>query len=362
VPRGATIVSGQGDTSIKVRFDTSFVSGTNKYWNLTGTQNWSATGWATSSGGTPAVNNFPLAQDTAIFDDTGAATTVTLNTIWNVGTINASSRTSAMTLAGSASIFIYGNVTYGSGITLTANGGWTFRGTSTQTFTTAGKTISHDITINNPLSSFQHGDANTSPASSITVTSGSYSTQNYNISIQNLSSNNSNARTINLGTSTVTISSNITFTTATNLTFNGASSTINLSGSTKTFNGGGQTFGTVSVTGGTTANTLTINQSNTFGTLSNTAYNYMIWSAGTTQTITNFTYTGASGNVVRWYTSIAGQRATLKGNSGAVGTNSVDGGNNSGLTFTGSSPNYFYVKDIVYSASYNGAPNFFSFF
>jgi hypothetical protein len=49
------------------------------YWNLAGTQNWSADGWATTSGGVPATNNFPLAQDTAVFDDTGSAGTVTVN-------------------------------------------------------------------------------------------------------------------------------------------------------------------------------------------------------------------------------------------------------------------------------------------
>ena len=343
----------------------TFVAGTNKYWNLTGTQNWSATGWATSSGGTPATNNFPLAQDTAVFDDTGAATTVTLDTGWNVGTINASSRTSAMTLAGTGGISIYGNITYGSGITSTASGGWVFRGTSTQTFTTAGKTLANSITINNPSCVFQHGDAYTSTVN-ITVTSGSYSTQNYNVSCNSLLASGLITRSVNLGTSTVSVSSTgnpISFSISTGLTFTGSSSTINLSSSgNKTFNGGDQTFGTVSVTGGTTANTFTLTGSNTFGTLSNSAYNYLIFTAGTTQTITNFTYTGASGNVVRWYASTAGQRATFKGNSTAVGTNSVDGGNNSGLTFTGSSPNYFYVKDIAYSANYNGSSNFFTFF
>jgi hypothetical protein len=46
------------------------------YWNLAGTQAWSATGWATTNNGTPAVNNFPLAQDTATFTEAGAAGTV----------------------------------------------------------------------------------------------------------------------------------------------------------------------------------------------------------------------------------------------------------------------------------------------
>jgi hypothetical protein len=341
----------------------TFASGTNKYWNLAGTQNWSATGWATSSGGTPAVNNFPLAQDTCIFDDTGSAGTVTLTTAWNIGTIDASSRTSAMTLAGFGFISIYGNVTYGSGITSTAFGIWQFRGTSTQTFTTAGKSLANGITINNPSSIFQHGDAYTS-SSSIIVTTGTYTTQNYNISCSFFTSNNSNTRSVTFGTSTVTCSGadTFTFTNSTGLTFSGASSIINLSATgTKTFSGGGQTFGTVSSTGGTTS-PLTITGSNTFGTLTNSARTFLIFTSRTTQNITNFTYSGASGSVVRWYTSIPGQRATLKCDLGAVGTNSVDGGNNSGLTFTGTSPDYFYVKDIAYSANYNGGPNFFTFF
>jgi hypothetical protein len=342
----------------------TFVAGANKYWNLTGTQNWSATAWATSSGGTPAANNFPLAQDTAVFDNTGAATTVTLNAGWNVGTINASARTSAVTLAGSSNIQIYGDVTYGSGITSSATGTWSFQETSTQTFTTAGKTLANGITINNPSCVFQHGDACTTTGS-IIVTSGSYATQNYNVTSASLSSSGTITRSINLGTSTVTITgaTPVVFTTSTGLTFTGTSSTINMSSTAaKTFAGGGLTFGTVSSTGGTT-NALTISGSNTFGTLTNSARTYMIWTAGTTQTITNFTYSGASGSVVRWYTSIAGQRATIKqATATAVGTNSTDGGNNSGLTFTGSSPDYFYVKDIVYLATYNGSSNFFAFF
>lgn len=330
----------------------TFASGTNKYWNLAGTQNWSATGWATSSGGTPAANDFPLAQDTAVFDDTGSAGTVTLNAGWNIGTFNASSRTSAMTLAGSGPVIIYGNVTYGSGITSTANGTWVFLGTSTQTFTTAGKTLANGITINNPSCVFQHGDAYTTTGS-ITVTYGSYITQNYNVSVQNFQSTNSNTRTITFGTSTITCSgiNPINFLIPSGLTFSGASSTINLSATaSKTFRGGDKTFGTVSSTGGTT-NPLTIVGSNTFGTLTNSARTYMSWTAGTTQTITTFSYSGASGSVVRWYTSIPGQRATIQTSSSAVGSNSTDGGNNSGLTFTGSSPDYFYVKDIAYSAS-----------
>lgn len=326
------------------------------YWNLAGTQNWSATGWATTPTGTPAANNFPLAQDTATFTDAGSAGTVTfITTGFNIGTIDASSRTSAMTLTGSGSQFIYGDITYGSGVISSTTSTYSFSGATTQTITTAGKSLANAITINNPNCIFLHGDAFTS-TSSIIVTSGSYNTQNYNITCSGVASNvvAGTARSVTLGTSVVTLTGGVVlnFLNSAGLTFSGASSTINISGTTnKTIQGGGKTFGTVSVTGGVTTSTVTITGSSTFGTLTSTAYNYLIFTADTTQTVANFSYTGASGNVSRWYTNIPGQRATLTATSGAVGANSVDGGNNSGLTFTGSSPDYFYVKDIAYVAS-----------
>lgn len=338
------------------------------YWNLAGTQDWSATAWATGSGGSPAANNFPLAQDTAVFDNAGSVDTVTMQA-FNIGTISAGSRTSAMTLIGNGAPSIYGDVTYGSGVTPSNTGAYTFSGRGTQTYTTAGKSVARALNITKPLgTTFRHGDAYT--GGGVTVNGGNYDTQNYNISATQFGSSNSSTRSITLGTSTLTLSATLplTFATSTGLTFSGASSTINLSSTgAKTFAGGGLTFGTVSSTGGTT-NALTITGSNTFGTLTNSARTFMIWTAGTTQEITNFTYTGDVSNVVRWYTSIPGQRATIKqsatgGSLAAVGANSVDGGNNSGLTFTGTSPDYFYVKDIAYSpfSSFNTS-NFFAFF
>jgi hypothetical protein len=328
------------------------------YWNLAGTQNWSATAWATSSGGSPAANNFPLAQDTAVFDDTGSAGTITINAAWNIGTISSGGRTIAWTLAGTSSPSIYGDITYGSGITSSATGSFTFSGASTQTLTTAGKSLSSTVAVTKPAGvALNLGDALS--CSAVNVTSGTLNSQNYNISALSFNSNNSNTRSITLGTSTITLNGSGANTwqlsNTTGLTFSGASSTINLSSAAaKTFAGGGQTFGTLSSTGGTTS-PLTISGSNTFTTFTNTARTYLIFTSGTTQTVTNFTYSGASGSVVRWYTSIPGQRATLATTTSAVGANSVDGGNNSGLTFTGSSPDYFYVKDIAYAALAGGA-------
>jgi hypothetical protein len=357
---GAGSWSGTRIGDMKGNSGITFTAGATKYWNLAGTQNWSATGWATGSGGTPAVNNFPLPQDDVVFDDTGAAGTVTVNANWNVKSVNLSARTSAMTLSGST-LQVLGDFTNGSGLTVTGLA-LNFVGRTTQTVTSAAKTFAN-WSLTSPSGTLNMADAWTSN-SSVNIAIGTFNTQNYNLSVDSFAVNpvatyaSSTSRTVNLGTSTVTATgttSAVNIASATNLTFNASSSTINLSSSSaKTFNGGGQTFGTVSSTGGTT-NALTITGSNTFTTFTNTARTYLIFTSGTTQTATTFSYSGASGAVVRWYTTIPGRRATLSTSSSAVGANSVDGGNNSGLTFTGSSPDYFYVKDIALIGAAAGA-------
>lgn len=332
------------------------------YWNLAGSNSWSATAWATGSGGSPAAANFPLAQDTVVFDDTGAVTTATINPAWNIGTINAGNRTNAMTLAGFGnSPFIHGDVTIGSGVTLSGAGNVSFNGRSTQTFISAGKTVPFSINTSIPTCTFRHGDAFTS-TSGVNIGNGTYDTQNYNVTITNITASGG---TINFGSSTVTLSgSGVNFSSA-SVTFNAGTSTINLSStSTKSIVGAGKTFNVVTSTGGTT-NALTISGSNTFNTLSNTAYTFLILTSGTTQTFTNFNYTGASGSVVRITTSTPGLQATVTKavNPFYAGANSTDGGNNTGWTFTaGGSTDYVYLKDIIAIGGPAGSSKFFFMF
>lgn len=65
------------------------------YCVTTASANWEANIWALTSNGTPSTDNFPLAQDTIIFDDAGMGTgiTITTNSNWNVGNINSTSKT-----------------------------------------------------------------------------------------------------------------------------------------------------------------------------------------------------------------------------------------------------------------------------
>ena len=65
------------------------------YWNLAAGGNVNATAWATSSGGAVATTNFPLAQDTAVIEDTGlnSGATITHTIPLQYGTWDSSSRT-----------------------------------------------------------------------------------------------------------------------------------------------------------------------------------------------------------------------------------------------------------------------------
>ena len=101
----------------------TFTAAATKYWNLAAGGNWSATAWALGSGGAVDVNNFPLAQDTVIIENTGLNTgaTITIDSSWQLGNIDASSRTNAMTFAlGAINTSAFGNITLSNAVTTTA--------------------------------------------------------------------------------------------------------------------------------------------------------------------------------------------------------------------------------------------------
>jgi hypothetical protein len=145
----------------------------------------SATGWCSSSGGTPDINQFPLAQDTAVFDNTGSVTgTITINTAWNIGTFNASARTSAMTLTTSTNVpLVYGNWLFGTGVTLSNTSGTiTFSGRGTSTITNNGISFGTPITIDSVTGTVQLADAFTlDSARTLTLNSGTFDAVTYNV-------------------------------------------------------------------------------------------------------------------------------------------------------------------------------------
>lgn len=122
------------------------------YWNLAGSQNWSANAWATTPTGTPAAANFPLAQDTAVVTEAGAAGTISFNANWDIGTLTFDGafgpRTSAVTLNTTNTSYIYGDLKLSSGVILGGTQGFAFFGRGTQTLTSAGKTFIFTVTLN----------------------------------------------------------------------------------------------------------------------------------------------------------------------------------------------------------------------
>ena len=296
----------------------TFATGRSVYWNLAGAQNWSAAGWALTSTGSPSATNFPLAQDTAVFTDAGSVTgTITIDSGWNIGTLDMSGRTSAMTLdSGTTTPFIYGNWTNGSGTTLSGTGAVTFAGKVTQTITSASKSFTQALTINSPSGTVLQADALTT-SNTVTLTNGTYNTQNFNLTCPTFAYSGIGTATLTLGTSTVTLNGTGTvwnFATTTGLTYSGASASIVLSDTSttaRTFAGGGFTYNSLSIGGTTGISATTISGANTFTTLTSTkTIAHTITFAGN-QTVTNWSVTGTSGNVVTINSSSTNTARTL---------------------------------------------------
>ena len=332
------------------------------YWNpTTATGFASATAWVTTSGGTDrSADNFPLAQDTAVFDNSSTANMGSNNdAVWNVGQMDLSNRTSAFTFTfGSNGFNIYTGWSTGSGVTYSGNVTTTFSGRTTMTFSTAGKTWPGDIVIDAPSSSLELGDA-FSGSQGITLTRGTFNAKNYAVTCLTFTSNNTNTRTLTMGSGLWTISGtgSLWVIAASGLTFNKDTADILLSNTTassRLFVGGALTYNKLTIGGATGTSTTEISSINTFSELASTKAVAHTISFVANQTITSWTITGTSGNVVTVNSNAAGIRRTITlgnvtsgidylsvkdigigtANRFYAGANSTDGGNNLNVLFT----------------------------
>jgi len=231
------------------------------YWNLAGTQNWSANGWSTSSGGTPAVANFPLAQDIVNFDNTGAAGTVTIDKNWNIGEFNMSNRTSAMTLAtGTTTPTIYGSSWYyGTGVTTTGTGAITVSRATRTNYVYLwpnGVTLTQSIINDSPGSGLSILNSNATTTGAVTLTKGTLDLTSLTLTCQIFNSTNTNTRAIAFGTGSIVISAGASgavfdMSTATGFSYSGTSNVV-LNGGL----GGDKSFYFGRLAGGTESNAL----------------------------------------------------------------------------------------------------------
>lgn len=299
------------------------------WWNTISGGNWGSNNWATTVGGTPDLNNFPLAQDDVIFEVTGlnSGQSVLMDANWLVGGIDMSARTSStMTLnVQTSNIIVYGNWTNGTGTTVAWTGGSTatitFSGTKNKRIVSAGKDFPMPIIVSNPGGITRLGDnfscqAVSGPTDSLQISSGTFDSNGYNVNVGGASVTGSATVIVNAGTWTMLRGSWTVYTFSGTITGNG---TIAMAASSPVTFAGGD----VSYTGITLAlngsGTVTVTGSNSFQNISNLRTSgaaSLFLTDGTTQTVSAFTYSGnATDNAS--LTSGAG-KATLLKTSGEV--------------------------------------------
>ena len=324
------------------------------YWNLAGAQNWSATAWAPGSGGTPDINNFPLAQDTAVFDEAvnSVTGTITINAAWNIGTFDASARTSAMTLTtGSNAPSVYGNWLFGTGVTSSSTTGTiTFAKRGTQTITSNGVTFGCPILIDCVTGTVNLADALSLEATRLLdLDSGTFDAVTYNVTAGRIGltiGSNSLPRTLKMGSGTWTLSGTGSvwgdggFNTGAFTFYKGTANIVlsDTSTSSRRFDGGGLSYNKLTIGGATGTSTLTITGNNQFTELASTkTVAHTIALGSTTQTFGKWTVTGTVGNVVTLTGSGTGHVI-----AGAC-TDSIDYLAMGGVGFSSSSPGEFYA-------------------
>jgi hypothetical protein len=272
--------------------------------------------WALTSGGTGSNNNFPLAQDTAIINNTTALTGTLSLANYNISALNCSTRTNTITLDHNTAVTRYGPYILGSGVTISGTSTQTFSGRGTITFTSAGKTITFPVIVDAPGGTFQLGD-NFSLNNTLVLTSGTLNANNFNLTCTTFDSNNGNVRTLTMGSGLWTFSGtgNVWNTgTTTNLTFNKNTANILLSSTStnsRSFTGG-LAFNKLTIGGATGTSTFSLFGTNQFTELAATkTVAHTITLGSTPGTIDTWSVTGSSGNVVTLNSSTLGTRRTF---------------------------------------------------
>jgi hypothetical protein len=217
---------------------------------------------------------------------------------------------------------VYGNYTIPAGVTINASATATvFAATSgTQTITTNNVTHDCPFTITAPGATVTlAGNLTLGSTRALTLTSGTLNLAGKTATAGSFSSTGSTTRVLAFGTNGILSSGGAFTASGSNLTTTGTG-TINMtSASGKTFAGGG--FSYVATLNQAGAGALTISGSNTlYDITATTLPSTITFTAGTTQTVTQFTASGTSGNLLTLNSTSAGSAFTL---SDASGTNNV---------------------------------------
>jgi hypothetical protein len=261
---------------------------------------------------------------------------------------------------GASAVIAYGNVVFGTNVSILAGAGPLFFGATsgTQNLTTNGKVLDFPITQSSPGATLVIQDnLEIGATRTLTLTNGTLNANDKNVTLGSFALG-SGTKTLTLGSGTWTIAGSGTAwnanTNVANLTVSPSAGIISMtSASAKTFAGGAKAWPRLNQGG---SGALTIQQSNSFANITNTVQPATITlTAGTTQTVAAFGVSGTAGNLITLNSSTAGTRATLSDSVGTVEvsnvsiqdinatggatwnaflkTGNVDAGNNSGWDF-----------------------------
>lgn len=301
-------------------------------WNCTDLTNFTYTGTPTnefnysgSTGTRTIINGNTSGSETTAL---GVSITAGSDIVSMTGTnyINALNFTGFTGTFNSAALFLYGDLTVVSGMTLgTISGTVTLSGTSgTKVIKTGTKSFDFSVTQNAPGATWQLFASNNFTLSAtrvFTLTAGTIDLNSNTFSSPQFTSTGSTTRVLAFGTNGIlSLSGTSPFTASgSGFTTTGTGTITLTSGSAKAFAGGGFNYVATLNQGG--AGTLTISGSNTFYDITATTVPSTItFTAGTTQTVTQFTASGTAGNLLTLNSSSPGTAFYLSDSSG---TNSV---------------------------------------
>lgn len=387
----------------------TFPTGATQYFYAPGTgyKRWSYPGyWFLGSGGTGGAGRCPLPQDTVRFDSASfdsPGVTVVCDTprigggLVAGGGIDWTGVTNNPTWHFQRSHICYGDMILDPNMSLTSTrvaslSLQVFSGTNVFEWTTAGNTWPLPVTFNmSSGNTVQLQDDITIDAvtgyldnnrGTLTSSSGGLDCNNFNVTCNTLS-NASGLLTMGSGTFTLTGRGTVW---SSGGTISAGTSLIRITNNTrqtKTFSGNGRTYNNIELVG-TVQQNYNFSGSNTFNDFksSNTAPHKILFTAGTTTTVTTFDVNGdASNRIVIKSITTAGHTLTKAG-GGTITcdyvvverstatpaatwsvTNGVDGGNNSGwsgftsdpFTWTGATDSNFSVGTNWFGGSAPGA-------
>jgi len=199
-------------------------------------------------------------------------------------------------------------------LTLTATSGTLFTLAGTFTITSGTPTVvmsgNGDATINSGAITFYNltssgtGTKTLGAAieagGALTISAGTFAGSSYTITLSGTGTVFNNTATYSAGTSTIKFTNN--------------------SSSAKTFAGGGSTFNNFWYAPGSGTGSLTITGSNTFADFKDdgTAAHSILFTTGTTQTVTTFTVNGTAGNLITINSTDTGTHALVKSGGGTI--------------------------------------------